>query len=66
MAIGGIVTGALGMIVAVVVLVLGLIGIGMLGDCAEKAVQDSNGNYVCTIHGETMTMSPDEYKMYRR
>lgn len=66
MAIGGIVTGALGMIVAVVVLILGLIGIGMLGDCAEKAVQDSNGNYVCTIHGETMTMSPDEYKMYRR
>ena len=54
------------MIVAVVVLILGLIGIGMLGDCAEKAVQDSNGNYVCTIHGETMTMSPDEYKMYRR
>ena len=66
MAIGGIVTGALGMIVAVVVLILGLIGIGMLGDCAEKAVQDSNGNYVCTIHGETMTMSPDEYKVYRR
>ena len=34
MAIGGIVTGALGMIVAVVVLILGLIGIGMPGDCA--------------------------------
>ena len=29
MAIGGIVTGALGMIVAVVVLILGLIGMGM-------------------------------------
>jgi len=66
MAIVGIVTGALGMIVAVVVLILGMIGLGMLGDCAEKAVQDSNGNYVCTIHGETMTMSPDEYKVYRR
>lgn len=66
MAIGGIVTGALGMIVAVVVLILGLIGMGMLSDCAENAVQDSNGNYVCTIQGETMTMSPSEYKLYRR
>ena len=66
MAIGGIVTGALGMIVAVVVLVLGMIGMGMLSDCAENAVQDSNGNYVCTIQGETMTMSPSEYKLYRR
>ena len=66
MAIGGIVTGALGMIVAVVVLVLGMIGLSMLGDCAEQAVQDSNGNYVCTIEGKTMTMSPDEYKVYRR
>lgn len=66
MAIGGIVTGALGMIVAAVVLVLGMIGLSMLGDCAEQAVQDSNGNYVCTIEGKTMTMSPDEYKVYRR
>ena len=66
MAIGGIVTGALGMIVAVVVLVLGLIGIGMLSECAENAEPDSSGNYVCTIHGETMTMSPSEYKVYRR
>ena len=66
MAIGGIVTGALGMIVAVVVLVLGLIGIGMLSECAENAEPDSNGNYVCTIHGETMTMSPKEYKAVRR
>ena len=66
MAIGGIVTGALGMIVAVVVLVLGLIGIGILSECAENAEPDSNGNYVCTIHGETMTMSPKEYKAVRR
>ena len=66
MAIGGIVTGALGMIVAVVVLVLGLIGIGMLSECAENAEPDSSGNYVCTIHGETMTMSPKEYKAVRR
>ena len=66
MAIGGIVTGALGMIVAAVVLVLGLIGIGLLSECAENAVQDSSGNYVCTIHGETMTMSPKEYESVRR
>ena len=66
MAIGGIVTGALGMVVAVVVLVLGLIGIGMLSECAENAVQDSSGNYVCTVHGETMTMSPKEYEAVRR
>ena len=58
--------GALGMIVAVVVLVLGLIGIGMLSECAENAVQDSSGNYVCTVHGETMTMSPKEYEAVRR
>ena len=66
MAIGGIVTGALGMIVAVGVLILGLIGIGMLSDCAENAVQDSSGNYVCTVHGETMKMSPKEYESDRR
>lgn len=66
MAIGGIVTGALGMIVAVGVLILGLVGIGMLSDCAENAVQDSSGNYVCTVHGETMTMSPKEYESVRR
>ena len=66
MAIGGIVTGALGMIVAVGVLILGLVGIGMLSDCAENAVQDSSGNYVCTVHGETMTMSPKEYEAVRR
>ena len=66
MAIGGIVTGALGMIVAVGVLILGLGGIGMLSDCAENAVQDSSGNYVCTVHGETMTMSPKEYESVRR
>ena len=66
MAIGGIVTGALGMIVAVGVLILGLVGIGMLSDCAENAVQDSSGNYVCTIHGETMTMSTKEYESVRR
>ena len=66
MAIGGIVTGALGMIFAVVTLILGLIGLGMLSDCAENAVQDSSGNYVCTVHGETMTMSPKEYESVRR
>ena len=66
MAIGGIVTGALGMIVAVGVLILGLVGSGMLSDCAENAVQDSSGNYVCTVHGETMTMSPKEYESVRR
>ena len=65
MAIGGIVTGALGMILAAVVLILGMIGIGMLSECAENAVQDSSGNYVCTIHGETMTMSPKEYEAVR-
>ena len=66
MAIGGIVTGALGMIVAVVVLILGLIGIGMLSECAEHAVQDSNGNYVCTVNGHTQTLDPDEYRTLRR
>lgn len=63
MAIGGIVTGALGMIAAAAMMVLGIV---LASQCVENAVQDSNGNYVCTIHGETMTMSPDEYKMYRR
>ncbi|WP_294640948.1 DUF4190 domain-containing protein [Rothia mucilaginosa] len=66
MAIGGIVTGALGMIVAVVVLILGMIGIGMLSECAEHAVQDSNGNYVCTVNGHTQTLDPDEYRTLRR
>ena len=66
MAIGGIVTGALGMIVAAVVLILGMIGLGMLGDCAEKAVQDSNGNYVCTMAGQTMTLTPEDYDAARR
>lgn len=66
MAIGGIVTGALGMIVAVVVLILGMIGIGMLSECAEHAVQDSNGNYVCTVNGHTQTLDSDEYRTLRR
>lgn len=66
MAIGGIVTGALGMIGAVVMLILGMIGIGMLSECAEHAVQDSNGNYVCTVNGHTQTLDPDEYRTLRR
>lgn len=66
MAIGGIVTGVLGMIVAAVVLILGLIGIGMLSECAENAVQDSNGNYVCTVNGHTQTLDPDEYRAVHR
>lgn len=66
MAIGGIVTGVLGMIVAAVVLILSMIGIGMLSECAQNAVQDSNGNYVCTIHGQTMTISPNDYEAVRR
>ena len=66
MAIGGIVTGALGMIISVVVLILGLIGISMLSECAENAVQDSNGNYVCTVNGHTQTLDPDEYRAVRR
>ena len=66
MAIGGIVTGALGMIGAVVTLILGLIGLGMLSECAEHAVQDSNGKYVCTVNGHTQTLDPDEYRTLRR
>ena len=62
MAIGGIVTGALGMIAAVAMVVLGIV---LAGQCVENAVQDSSGNYVCTIHGETMTMSPKEYEAVR-
>lgn len=63
MAIGGIVTGALGMIVAAVVMVISIV---LAGQCVENAVQDSNGNYVCTMAGETVTLSPKDYDAVRR
>ena len=63
MAIGGIVTGALGMIAAVAMVVLGIV---LAGQCVENAVQDSNGNYVCTVAGETMTLTPKDYDAARR
>ena len=63
MAIGGIVTGALGMIVAVVV---GVRGFFLATRWVESGVQDSSGNCVCPRAGQTMTLPPDEYKVYRR
>ena len=63
MAIGGIVTGALGMIAAVAMMVLGIV---LASQCVENAVQDSNGNYVCTMAGQTMTLTPEDYDAARR
>lgn len=63
MAIGGIVTGALGMIVAAAMMVLGIV---LASQCVENAVQDSNGNYVCTMAGQTMTLTPEDYDAARR
>ncbi|WP_049362114.1 DUF4190 domain-containing protein [Rothia mucilaginosa] len=63
MAIGGIVTGALGMIAAAAMMVLGIV---LASQCVENAVQDSNGNYVCTMAGQTMTLTPEDYDAARR
>lgn len=62
MAIGGIVTGALGMIAAAMM----VLGIVLASQCVENAVQDSNGNYVCTMAGQTMTLTPEDYDAARR
>ena len=63
MAIGGIVTGALGMIAAAAMMVPGIV---LASQCVENAVQDSNGNYVCTMAGQTMTLTPEDYDAARR
>lgn len=65
MAIGGIVTGVVGIVISIVVIVMGILATMMLQECAKSGHEQADGSYVCTIGGETHTLSPNDYNAIR-
>ena len=59
MAIGGVVTSAIGFILSVVVLVLLIIGTMMMQECKNTGVQNSDGSVTCSINGQKTTVNTD-------
>ena len=59
MAIGGVVTSAIGFILSAVVLVLLIIGTMMMQECKNTGVQNSDGSVTCSINGQQMTVRTD-------
>ena len=59
MAIGGVVTSAIGFILSAVVLVLLIIGTMMMQECKNTGVQNSDGSVTCSINGQKMTVRTD-------
>ena len=59
MAIGGVVTSAIGFILSAVVLVLLIIGTMMMQECKNTGVQNSDGSVTCSINGQKTTVNTD-------
>ncbi|WP_278550348.1 DUF4190 domain-containing protein [Rothia dentocariosa] len=59
MAIGGVVTSAIGFILSAVVLVLLIIGTMMMQECKNTGVQNSDGSVTCSINGQKTTINTD-------
>ena len=59
MAIGGVVTSAIGFILSAVVLVLLIIGTMMMQECKNTGVQNSDGSVTCSITGQKTTINTD-------
>ena len=59
MAIGGVVTSAIGVILSAVVLVLLIIGTMMMQECKNTGVQNSDGSVTCSINGQKTTVNTD-------
>ena len=59
MAIGGVVTSAIGFILSAVVLVLLIIGTMMMQECKNTGVQNSDGSVTCSINGQRTTVNTD-------
>lgn len=60
MAIGGVVTSAIGFILSAVVLIFVIITLMMVQDCKNTGVQNSDGSVTCSINGQQMTVRTDE------
>ena len=59
MAIGGVVTSAIGFILSAVVLIFVIITLMMVQDCKNTGVQNSDGSVTCSINGQQMTVRTD-------